>query len=181
MSFSFTPLNRNLSGKEIFAREEINRIKCGFTCGESTIGALRDKFPFPLETTIERRGAFTNDYVAFVKNRRTGKPVAEVSMSNEGIFTVNRVAISKDAVSRVELAKTKDGSEGIFSHKRTTETYDIKNGALTHVTKMEKRGLFSQNCVAETTNKREPGTGKAVTRMKKIGSFFHSMSEYGCK
>jgi len=102
-------------------------------------------------------------------------------MSNEGIFTVNRVAISKDAVSRVELAKTKDGSEGIFSHKRTTETYDIKNGALTHVTKMEKRGLFSQNCVAETTNKREPGTGKAVTRMKKIGSFFHSMSEYGCK
>ena len=61
---------------------------------KGAIGALRDKFPFALETTIEKRGLLFTDKVAIVRSKKTGEVVAEVKMDTEGFIFTDRVAVA---------------------------------------------------------------------------------------
>ena len=60
---------------------------------KGAIGALRDQFPFALETKIEQRGIIFTDKIAVVRNKRTGEVVAEVRMSEGSIF-LDRIAVA---------------------------------------------------------------------------------------
>ena len=90
---------------------------------KGAIGALRDKYPFALETTIEQRGIIFTDKVAIVRNKETGEIVAEVKMNTEGFISVNRVAVATD-LKTGEKTKTYEGVEGFLSPKRIAKTYD---------------------------------------------------------
>src|SRR6185369_3388514 len=115
---------------------------------KGAVGALRDQFPFALETTIEQRGIIFTDKVAVVRSKKTGEVVAEVTMSTEGFFSVHRVATAVDVKTGSKLSKTLDGSEGFFSPKRTADTRDANSRERTHRTKMVERGVFFPKHVA---------------------------------
>lgn len=137
---------------------------------KGAVGALRDQFPFALETTIEQRGLIFTDKVAVVRSKKTGEVVAEVKMSEEGFFTVNRVAVAYDPKTKEKFSKTKDGTEGIIFQKRTADTYDAETRERTHRTKTVERGVIFTKHVAETRN--EADGSKATTRVKDKGFIF---------
>jgi hypothetical protein len=93
---------------------------------KGAVGALREQFPFALETTIEQRGIIFTDKVAVVRSKKTGEVVAEVKMNEEGFFSVKRVAVAYDPKTKEKFSKTRDGSQGFIFQKRTADTYDAE-------------------------------------------------------
>ena len=83
---------------------------------KGAIGALRDKYPFPLETTIEQRGLIFTYRAAVVRNRSTGEIVAEVTMKDEGLIFIKRVAVAKAKDSGDEISKTFEAPRVSSSH-----------------------------------------------------------------
>jgi hypothetical protein len=139
---------------------------------KGAVGALRDQFPFALETTIEQRGFIFTDKVAVVRSKKTGEVVAEVKMDNEGLIFVDRVAVAVDKRSGKTLSKTKEGSEGFFFPQRTADSYDSRSGKRTHRTKMVERGIFFPKHVAETRNVSDGTAPKSTTRVREKGLIF---------
>ena len=137
---------------------------------KGAIGALRDEFPFALETTIEKRGILFTDKVAVVRNRRTGEIVAEVTMNEEGIFFPQRVAVAADKKTGEKISKTREGTAGIIFTKRTADTHNARSGSRTHRTKHVEKGIVFPTVVAET-RKTDGSSGKTVTRTERRGGF----------
>lgn len=138
---------------------------------KGAIGALRDHFPFALETTIEQRGFIFTDKVAVVRSRKTGEVVAEVKMSEEGILSVNRVAVATLASSGDIISKTRDAKEGIIFQSRVADTYDASNRK-THRSKTVDKGVFFRKKVTETRKTSDPSASPSSTTMRKEGIFF---------
>jgi hypothetical protein len=137
---------------------------------KGAVGALREQFPFALETTIEQRGFIFTDKVAVVRSKKTGEVVAEVKMNEEGFFSIKRVAVAYDPKTKEKFSKTRDGSEGFIFQKRTADTYDAETNKRTHRTKMVERGVIFPKHVAETRG--EDDGSKSTTRIKEKGFFF---------
>ena len=95
---------------------------------QGAVGALRDQFPFPLETSIEQRGLIFTDKVAVVRNRRTREVVAEVKMDTEGLIFVNKIAVVTDKATGDRLSKTRENQRGILFPRRTADTYSTETG-----------------------------------------------------
>ena len=95
---------------------------------KGAVGALRDQFPFALETTIEQRGWIFTDKVAGVRSKKTGEVVAEVKMNNEGLIFIDRVAVAIDPRTKQKFSKTQEGHEGIVFQQRTADTYNPDSG-----------------------------------------------------
>ena len=140
---------------------------------KGAIGALRDQFPFALETKIEQRGIIFTDKVAVVRSRRTQEVVAEVKMDNEGLIFVNRIAVAVDPKTGEKLSKTMEGQEGIIFTNRTADTYN-NDGRRTHRTRTVERGIIFPERVAETTAEGKR-TGKTVTRIRDKGVIFRNV------
>lgn len=136
---------------------------------KGAVGALREQFPFALETTIEQRGIIFTDKVAVVRSKKTGEVVAEVKMSEEGFFSVNRVAVAYDPKTKEKFSKTRDGSEGIIFQNRNADTYDAETERRTHRTRMVEKGVIFPKHVAGTRN--DDGS-KTTTRVKDKGFVF---------
>ncbi|MBO3707761.1 MAG: hypothetical protein J5X21_15365 [Candidatus Accumulibacter sp.] len=142
---------------------------------KGAIGALRDQFPFALETKIEQRGIIFTDKVAIVRNKRTGDVVAEVKMDTEGLIFVDRIAVAIDPKTGQRFSKTKEGEEGFIFTKRTADTFDAKSGKHTHRTKMEERGIIFPEKVAETRRRDGGNKEKTVTRIRDKGFIFRNI------
>lgn len=117
---------------------------------QGAIGALRDQFPFPLETAIEKRGVLVKDKVAVVRNRRTGQVVAEVTVGSQGILVKKRVATVTNMKTKERVSKTEHGSHGIIFPQPTVDTYDAKRRQMTHRSKVVQRGIIRPTKVMET-------------------------------
>lgn len=137
---------------------------------KGAVGALREQFPFALETTIEQRGIIFTDKVAVVRSKKTGEVVAEVKMSEEGFFSVKRVAVAYNPKTGENISKTRDGSEGIIFERRTADTYDAETEQRTHRTRMVEKGVIFPKHVAETSS--DADGSKTTTRTKEKGLFF---------
>lgn len=136
------------------------------------VGALRDRFPFPLETTIEQRGLIFTDTVAVVRNRRTGEVVAEVKMDTEGIIFVDKVAVTIEHATGDKVSTTREASRGFLFPRRTADTHDAETGEKTHRTEIVTKGILFPKRVAETTKVDEPSAAKATTRSVVKGFLF---------
>ena len=141
---------------------------------KGAIGALRDQFPFALETKIEQRGIIFTDKIAVVRNKRTGEVVAEVRMSEGSIF-LDRIAVAIVLKTGQRLSRTKEGQEGLLFSKRTADTFDAKNEKHTHRTKMEERGIFLPAHVAETKRLNGGNEKRFITRIHDKGLIFRNI------
>lgn len=139
---------------------------------KGAIGALRDKFPFALEATIEQRGIIFTDKVAVVRGKKSGDVVAEVKMGDHGIILTERVATAIDPKTGKEFSRTKDGQEGIIFTKRTADTYDSSTGRHTHRTKMIEKGVIFPKHIAETKSRDNPTAPVTHTTVESKGWLF---------
>jgi DNA-binding winged helix-turn-helix (wHTH) protein len=135
---------------------------------KAAVGALRDSFPFPLQTTIEKRGFIFTDKVAVVRNRRTGDIVAEVKMDESGFIFTERVATAYSPATKERIGTTYDRVEGFIFEQRVAKTHD-GTGNLTHVTRSEKRGFLFQHNVAVTRRSDNSGSPIESTGGSKQG------------
>jgi len=142
---------------------------------KGAIGALRDKFPFPLETTIEKRGILFTDKVAVVRNKINDEAVAEIIMDKEGIIFEKRIAKATDLRTRQEISRTKEGKQGLIENiinpKRVVDTYDSGSKRRTHRTQMEKKGVIWEKHFAQTTSFDHP-KATIITTTETKGVFF---------
>lgn len=142
---------------------------------KGAIGALRDKFPFPLETTIEKRGILFTDKVAVVRNKINDEAVAEITMDKEGIIFEKRIAKATDLRTRQEISRTKEGKQGLIENiinpKRVVDTYDSGSKRRTHRTQMEKKGVIWEKHFAQTTPFDHP-KATIITTTETKGVFF---------
>jgi hypothetical protein len=138
---------------------------------KGAIGALRDQFPFALETTIEQRGLIFTDKVAIVRSRKTGEVVAEVKMNEEGLLSVTRVAVATLAKSGELISKTRDAEEGILFPRSVADTYDSGNQK-THRSKTVDKGVFFRKRVTETRSTSDATGSPSVTTTRKKGLFY---------
>jgi len=141
---------------------------------KGAIGALRDHFPFPLETKIEHRGIIFTDKVAVVRSRRTQEVVAEVKMDSEGMIFVDRVALAIDPKTGARLSRTREGQEGIVFTNRTADSYD-NSGKRTHRTRMVERGIIFPERIAKTTPE-AANKDKVLTRIRDKGIIFKNVA-----
>ena len=139
---------------------------------KGAVGALRDQFPFALETTIEQRGLIFTDKVAVVRSKKTREVVAEVKMDVEGFIFVDRVAVATSVKTGERLSKTYDGVDGFFFQERAAETYDFRSREMSHVTKNVERGLIFPRTVAETRATGAGGRERTTTERRRRGFIF---------
>lgn len=139
---------------------------------KGAIGALRDRFPFALETTIETRGLLFTDKVAVVRRKTTGEIVAEVKMDNEGFIFVDRVAVATDIKTGKRLSKTYDDVDGLFFQERVANTRDESTGKHTHKTRNVRKGFIFERTVAETESMENKGQKRTTTETEERGFIF---------